>query len=176
MFNTSKLKEWSDILLKLITIIAIPVGGWWAYHNYSISDTPEPSPLINVTTDVVSYDSHSSLLVVHVKPKNIGRVPITLTGGTSGGGITVTLKIFSRDLKPGNIDKDKLPAAKNIKKVNYKLDNESNSYTIEPGAEYDDIWTFVVPRKQIYFINAELELPYDGDNPDNGDEVDSSCV
>lgn len=77
-------KDWIDLAFKLVSLIAIPIGGWWAFHNFSITDTDKWNPKIAVSAEVLPYDAQSSLLVVHVKPKNIGKVPINLYGGNNG--------------------------------------------------------------------------------------------
>ncbi|BCK86602.1 hypothetical protein MIZ01_0366 [Sideroxyarcus emersonii] len=166
-------KDWSDLLLKWVTIIAIPIGGWWTYHNFSITDTAEWNPVINVSANALPYDSHSSLLVVHVKPKNIGKVPIVLKGKNSGGDIAITLRTLPANLKQGRIDEDKLPKLNELKSV---VSEFSGEYVLEPGVEYDDVWSFIVPKGKTYFVHVELDWPYKGNKPQDGYEVDSSYI
>lgn len=45
MFDMQKAKDWSELILKWLTIIAIPIGAWWTYHNFSITDTAELNPV-----------------------------------------------------------------------------------------------------------------------------------
>ena len=56
-----KLKPWADLLLTFVSLVAIPVTGWWAYHNFSLEDTHEANPNINVTAEVMPYDDERRL-------------------------------------------------------------------------------------------------------------------
>jgi hypothetical protein len=167
------LKEWGSALLPWVTIASLFIGGWWAYHNFSITDTAEWNPEIRVSADVLPYDSNSSLLVVHVKPKNIGKVPIELQGGVKDGDISVTVSSIPSKQGLGRINETELMKVDEIKSFVNELGGD---YILEPGVEYDDLKFFVVSKDRLYFVSAQLNLPYDGDNPDDGDEVDGSTV
>lgn len=32
-------QDWADLVLKVMSIIAITLGGWWAYYQFVISET-----------------------------------------------------------------------------------------------------------------------------------------
>ncbi len=167
------LKEWGGALLPWVTIVSIFVGGWWAYHNFSITDTAEWNPEIRISVEVLPYDSNSSLLVVHVKPKNIGKVPIALYGGDKGGDISVEVSSIPSKHDTGRINESELTKVEEIKSL---VENNNGEYSLEPGVEYDDLQYFVVPKGRLYVINAQLEWPYEGENPDDGYAVDASTV
>ncbi len=165
-FELEKAKLWAEIALTCTSLIAIPVAGWWAYHNFSVEDTHEANPNISVSADVLPYDDDRRLLVVHVRPKNVGKVPIELDGGTKGD-IDVEIKALPPKLPDGRFDSDKLPikfSAKNI------VSKYAGGYVMEPGIDYDEIEVFVVPRKTTYIVRAEMDH-YDEDPED---EVEAS--
>jgi hypothetical protein len=134
--------------------------------HFIAEDTHDISPNITVSTEVQPYDDKRALLVVHVKPKNPGKVAVNLDGGDKGD-INVRIVALPAGLKNGRIDLEKLPTIASAKNIVKRF----NGYVIEPGAEYDEIETFLVPRGVIYFVTAEMD---NYDEPD--DEVDGSCV
>lgn len=163
-----KVKPWADLLLTVVSLIAIPATGWWAYHNFSVEDTHEANPNISVTAEVMPYDDERRLLVVHIRPRNLGKVPIELLGGTRGD-ISVDIKALPSKSPNGYLDLEGVPvtfAAHNI------VSGFNGGYVMEPGIDYDEIKTFVVPRGVTYVIRAEMDH-YD-DSPD--DEVDASYI
>ena len=167
------LKEWGNALLPWVTIVSIFIGGWWAYHNFSITDTAEWIPEIKVSVDVLPYDSNSSLLVVHIKPKNIGKVPVELYGGVKGGDISVAVSYMPSKHGLGRINDGELAKVEEIKSL---VKENNGEYTLEPGQEYDDLQYFVVPKDRLYVVSAQLDWPYEGDNPEDGYNVDASTV
>lgn len=173
MMELQKAKDWGDVLLKCMTIIAIPVGGWWAYYNFSITDTAELNPVISVSADVLPYDAQNALLVVHLKPKNVGKVPVELAGGKIGGDISLTIRVLTSGIKAGRVEEGKLPKQAALDSL---VAENSGDYIIEPSVEYDDVRAFVVPKGKTYFVNAELTLPNKGGKPDDEESVDSSVV
>lgn len=167
------LKEWGGALLPWVTIVSIFVGGWWAHHNFSITDTAEWNPEIRVSAEVLPYDVNSSLLVVHVKPKNIGKVPIELHGGVKGGDIIVKVSSMPSKHGMGRINENELA---NVVEIKGYVEEFGGDYLLEPGVEYDDLHYFIVPKNKLYVVNAELDLPNDGKNLKDRDEVDVSTV
>ena len=177
MIDMHKIKEWSDIVLKLMTILAIPIGGWWAYHNFSITATSEWNPEIRVTTEVFPYDLKSMLLVIHARPKNIGKVPIELYGNNKGD-ITVQIEELPSEHEIGRIGEKELVQVHEIKSL---VAENNGEYDLQPGVEYDDLQYFVVPRPEkgmskFYVISADFNWPYEGANPDEGYAVSASTV
>ncbi|WP_157658346.1 hypothetical protein [Burkholderia ubonensis] len=167
-FQLEKVKLWADLALTCASLIAIPVAGWWAYHNFSVEDTHEANPNISVSADVLPYDDDRRLLVVHIRPKNAGKVPIELDGGKKGD-IDVEVKVLPAKLPAGRIDAGKLPVRFPARNIVSRFDG---GYVIEPGIDYDEIETFVVPKNATYLVRAVMSH-YD-DAPD--DEVDASSV
>ena len=163
-----KVKPWADLLLTVVSLIAIPVTGWWAYHNFSVEDTHEANPNISVTAEVMPYDDERRLLVVHIRPKNLGKVPIELLGGKRGD-INLDIKVLPSKSPNGYLDLDGVPVMFAAHAI---VSGFNGGYVMEPGIDYDEIKTFVVPRGATYVVRAEME--HYNDSPD--DEVDASCI
>ena len=160
-------KPFADLAFTCLSVAAILVGGWWTYRNFIAEDTHDISPNITVSTEVHAYDDKHALLVVHVKPENPGKVPVVLDGGEKGD-IDVRIVAIPTGLSGGRINLEKLPIVASAKNVVKRFDR----YVIEPGAEYDEVEMFVMPRGVTYFVTAEMD--YYDQGPDN--EVDGSCV
>ena len=90
------------------------------------------------------------MVIVYIKPKNIGKVPIEITGD----GLALTLKEVPKDAKVGHIDMEKIPAILSVPDLVKKYDG----YRLEPGVEYNEVETFVLPIGNTYLIEAELNL------------------
>lgn len=162
------MKPWVDFVLTCMSLIAIPVAGWWAYHNFTVEDTHERNPNISVSADVLPYDDDHRLLVVHIRPKNVGKVPIELNGGKKGD-IDVAIKALPSKLSNGYIDFEKLPPQFPILHI---VSNFKGGYVLEPGIDYDEVETYVVKNNTTYVVYAEIN--HFNDEPD--DEIDTSIV
>ncbi|MEM5316530.1 hypothetical protein [Paraburkholderia sp. JHI869] len=163
-----KIKWWVEFALTCTSLIAIPVGGWWAYHNFTVEDTHEANPNVTVTAEVQPFNESSRLLVVHVKPKNVGKIPIELDGGKKGD-ISVDVRVLPSKLPDGLVKVDALPIKYRAANIVSKF---KGGYVMEPGIDYDEVQMFVVPKDATYIVRTEMDN-YDQD-PD--DEVDASCV
>ena len=167
------LKEWGSTLLPWVTIVSIFIGGLWAYHKFSITDEAEWNPSIRVSAEAMPY-ADKELLVIHVRPKNIGKVPISLLGRNKGD-ISISLNEFPPDHAIGRIKDEELTA---VAKIESLVAENSGSYVLEPGVEYNDVQYFVVQKAKMteYFVvSAELNWPYKG-APESADTVDASTV
>lgn len=141
--NKESFKWWVELALTCTSLVALPVGGWWAFHNFSVEDTHEANPNITVTADIQPYNESSRLLVAHIKPKNVGKIPIELDGGKNGD-ISVEVRVLAAKLSNGPVDTDAL-------RVEYSAPNivskYKGGYVMEPGIDYDEIQAFSSCRK-----------------------------
>jgi hypothetical protein len=144
-----KLNAGAEFVLTCVSVVAIPVAGYWAYHNFTVEDTHAVNPNIAVSAEVLPYDADKSLLVVHVKPRNPGKVPIKLKEGD----IDVLVETIPPGLCKGHVD-DEL----GVRMFSDGADiiGSGDSYTMEPGVEYDEVQLFVVPKGQTYLVNAAM--------------------
>jgi hypothetical protein len=91
--------------------------------------------------------------VLHFKVKNIGKVPVNQEH------VTISVKDIPEGLKPSVVDIQKLKERykEDIKK---RYPMEEDGYVLEPGVEYDELVTLIVP-KGTYAIRAEMDLGED---------------
>ena len=154
-------KDWSAVLFNLASVIALGIAGWWAYHQFSITETAAGNIQLTVASEVIKYSDKQRLLVIHVKPRNIGKTLVT----PENKGFLVEVRKIPSGAPVGPLDLKKLP-------VSYKTDlmeRFSDGYELEPGVEYDEIVVLVVPVGTMYAVRSELNL---GDNT----EVDHTAV
>lgn len=64
----------ADFILKCVSIIAIIVGGIWAWWRFDIFRADVDNVSVEVAAETAPYDQHQSLVIIHVKPHNLGRV------------------------------------------------------------------------------------------------------
>jgi hypothetical protein len=145
--DLQKARDWIDVVLKVMSIAAIIAAGAWAYYQFRLADTDASNIQMSVTTEVLKYSGDNRLLMIHVRPKNIGKVMVAPRH------LAVTVRDLPVDLKPGAVDLDKL-------KERYKadiLDRFMGGYEMEPGVEYDEVVTMIVPTG-MYSVGAEMDL------------------
>ncbi|MBI3480501.1 MAG: hypothetical protein HY016_09140 [Nitrosomonadales bacterium] len=154
-----KARDWVDFVLKAMSILAIIGAGGWAIYQFKITDTDASNIQLVVSTEVIKYQGDNRLLLIHVRPKNIGKVRV------SPKRLTLTVSDLPIDIKPSVIDLTKLSEK-------YKtdiLDRFKDGYDIEPGVEYDDIVAMIVPKNTMYSVYSEMEFK-------EGDEVDHTAI
>lgn len=155
-----KAMDWADFLLKVVSIIAIVIGGLWAYFQFDLSRAAIDNIQMTVSSESQPYGNDTRLLLIHVKPKNIGKV-LVMPGKS---GFVVTVRKIPGDLKQGVVGLEKIPEL-------YKVDlmkRFPDGYELEPGVEYDEVVAVVVPKRSSYAVKALFGV---GD-----DEVDHTAV
>lgn len=163
-FNFQKFKDWVDLSSKVISTLAILIGGYWAFHQFKLFDTDVANVQIFTSVDVFDQDGDNKLLAIHMKPKNIGKVPVEI----GKGGLIIAVRKVPMNLKPGP---NHLENLKEIYKIDLIKEKFPDGYVLEPGVEYDDIETFVVPKSSTYAITANMLLSDAGE-----DRVDHTTI
>lgn len=159
--DIQKAKDWADLLLKVVSIVAIIAGGWWAYYQFWVTDTTASNIQLALSTEVVKYSGDYRLLLIHAKPRNIGKVLVT----PGKDGFLISVRKLPDELKPGVVDLKSLPE---IYRVNL-LKRFPDGYEMEPGVEYDEVETLIVQKGGLYSVKAVMDL---GDNT----EVDQTTI
>lgn len=154
-----KARDWVDLILKVMSILAIIVAGSWAIYQFEITETNASNIQLTISTEVLKYSGNNRLLLIHVHPKNIGKVLV------SPKLLTVTVSDLPINLKPGVIELAKL----NERYKTDILDRFKGGYDLEPGVEYDEVVVLIVPKDTFYSVYGVLEFS-------EGDEVDHTTV
>jgi hypothetical protein len=74
----SRLRDSLDPLSKMATIGAVVIAGIWTYHLHQITGEEEINPEIWVSAQTFSYSNDARFLLVRIRRKNVGKVPIDL--------------------------------------------------------------------------------------------------
>jgi len=155
-------KDYVDLTLKALSILAIIAGGGWAYYQFRLFESDADNIQITVSTELLKYSGDFRLLLIHTRPKNIGKVLVT----PGKDGLILTVRKLPANLNSGAVDLDKLP----VTYTTNILKKYPDGYVLEPGVEYDELVALIVPKDDsVYVAKAVLDL---GDK----DEVDHTTV
>jgi len=167
--NLDAARDWADLTLKIMSALAIAAGGVWAYFQWRVTDAAETGAQISTSAEVLPYRQGLCLVVIHAKPKNVGRVPIS----AGRNGLSVTLQELPASLPPGAVNPNELKLRHAPVDVIAAWRNEG--YVIEPGVEYDELQTEVAPIGSIFLARAELDVG-DGTEVDQSTVVRADCI
>lgn len=156
-----KLRDWADLALKCVSVVAIVMGGTWALYQHRITETASYNVQVAVSAEFQPYGGDLRLLLIHARPKNIGKVLVE--PGKSG--FVVTVRTIPEKLKEGVVDLEDLP----VFYMDDLLKRFPDGYELEPGVEYDEVVALVVPKGKMFAVKATLDL---GDDT----EVDHTTV
>jgi hypothetical protein len=156
-----KIRDWVDLILKCLSIVAIVVAGWWALYQFRLTETAAYNVQIAVSAESQAYGNDLRLLLIHVRPKNIGKVLVT----PGKLGLVVTVRSIPERLKSGVVDLEELP----VFYTGDLMNRFPDGYDLEPGVEYDEVLALIVPKGKMFSIKAILDL---GDDT----EVDHTTV
>jgi len=159
-----KVKDWADLILKVVSIVAVCVGGWWAFYQFRLFDTNVENVQIKVVAEVINLSGDNKMILVHLNLENIGKVPAKI----SQDGYVVTLRKIPLDLKAGVVDFRQFRILNQISLMQKEF---KEGYELEPGVKYEDVVAFVVSDKALYAVRGQISLDGWG-----GDEVDHSAI
>lgn len=157
--------EKADFLLRLLTFIALVVGGTWALHLYRLSGSDDWGINISLETKVLPYHDKLRLLVVHVKSKNPRNVNVELLSKL-GDSYTLRVRRLPPDAKDGTVFEEDQGNLNLISKIDLMKSAEGD-YEILPGAEMDDMRVFVLPIGTTVSLYADMER-HNGEVDKNG--------
>ncbi len=154
-------RDIADLILKYVSTVAIVVGGCWAAYTFLVGENTATIIQLTITSETLQYGGGNGLLVVHVKPKNIGKKLVVLDKQR----FDVVITKIPANLSPGMLHPQKnLPYH-----VENLMTRFRDGYELEPGIEYDELVSLIVPAGSVYAIRSQLEL---GD----GTEVDQDAI
>jgi hypothetical protein len=125
--DLQRLRDCLDAVLKLVSIVAIVVGGTWAYYQFSVTRTTASNVQLAVSAESQRFSDDLRLLLIHARPRNIGKVIVT----PSKAGFLLTVSTLPTNAKPGVLELDKLPLLYQVD----LLKRFPDGYDLEPGVE-----------------------------------------
>ncbi|WP_148264853.1 hypothetical protein [Collimonas fungivorans] len=142
-----------ELVLKLASIAAIGVAGYWAWYQFDLGGNDGWMINLDMTTEVLPYKDHDNLrlLVVHVKSKNPRASTIEFNQKDKDS-YNLTVRELP-DVKSGtemDIEKGKL-----ITKIDL-MPKDTDGYIFLPNSEFDDMTSIVLPVNSIVSLSASL--------------------
>ncbi|AOJ69531.1 MULTISPECIES: hypothetical protein [Burkholderia] len=143
-----------DLILKVLSCIAILVAGGWAAWIFWLGGSTDWQNNITLDTQVLPYHDNLRLLVIHAKSKNPRNSTFALTSSNKD---TYQLRVrkLPVDAKAGTVfheDEGELVASANL------LERAGDSYEFLPNAEMDDMQAVVLPAGSMVSVIAEMKI------------------
>lgn len=143
--------ELADLVLKILSSLALIVGGVWAYFQFSIGGGQDWMNKMTIQAQVLPYQEKLRLVVVHVKSKNPRFVQTDLDPKQDA------FKLILRKLPDGLlsgavIQEDDGEVMKSVDLL------PADGSQLSPSAEFDDMVTFVLPVGITVNITAEMDV------------------
>ncbi|ALS65509.1 hypothetical protein EGJ54_24510 [Pandoraea apista] len=141
----------ADPCSKWAQVLAVGGTAAWAIFTFNLFGTSTITPTLKVSASVLPYDTDHRLLVVRVKPGNVGRVPLDI----SDQPMSIAIKEIPAGHETGYVNRDDLKplyVAQNI------IGRYKGGYELDPGVEFDEVEPFVVPAGRTYVVEATLSL------------------
>ncbi|MFM0275783.1 hypothetical protein PQR37_30230 [Paraburkholderia nemoris] len=147
--------EIADLVLKVLSCLAIIGGGVWAYYQFDISGSTGWQNNLALETQVLPYHDDLRLLVVHVKSKNPRNVEFNLVK-KDGDSFVLRVQRVADDAKVNTIvDLDR----RNVVVPDIDLlANTGGEYDFAPNAEMDDVRTIVLQVGSTVALTADMEM------------------
>jgi len=163
--SATSIQQYLDIVLKIASIFAIIVTGYWAYYRFDLSGNDDWVINMKMHTEILPYGEKSRLLVVRLEANNPTQTNVNIEKGKGGFKITVR----------------KIPAARKVGEV---LDEATSGEVIAernllvadiellPNAIFGYTEGFIVPLGQEVYVEAVMERSngnskkYDSGNSD----------
>jgi hypothetical protein len=149
---------WADFVFNVFSCLAIVIAGVWAAYQFRLFRAAEQNIEIKVAAEFVKYSAELRMLVIHARPKNIGKITVWPHKGGS-------CCDRSGDSARTRVGKGRPKSAELVLSTKL-LDDED---LLEPGVEYHEATALVVPSGAMYVVRAEMDL---GDDQ----EVDDTTV
>ena len=115
---------------------------------------------MTLSTETIPYSNGLRLLIVHIRPKNIGKV--LFEPGSKGFHLFV--KKLPKDPPYGQLLEP--TTGKPFKEIDI-LRHDKGGYELEPGVEYDETETLVVSKGDNFYLETELWWPNNDDFVNN---------
>ncbi|WP_406867595.1 hypothetical protein [Paraburkholderia fungorum] len=146
--------EIADLVLKVLSCLAIIGGGVWAYYQFEIAGSTDWQNNLALETQVLPYHDDFRLLVVHVKSKNPRNVEFNLVK-KDGDSFVLRVQRVADDAKVNTIiDPDRHNVV--VPDIDL-LANTGGEYDFAPNAEMDDMRTIVLKVGSTVVLTADME-------------------
>jgi hypothetical protein len=163
--KSSACKGRIDDVKAIIEIAAIVVGGWWAYHQFTVEEPKAHNLVLAAAATPIRTGTEESAILVDVTLRNIGKVKIAAGIQPEGEGCELSV-IRYKDLQdhPTDAETPSKPIVDwdlqmgDAKEVigKYNLLRYYPDYVINPGVEYHERVVVPVTPGYLYGIRARF--------------------
>jgi len=154
------ISDWLDVIHHVVEVVAIIVGGLWAYFRFRIKRESKWNLNVKVAAAVFPHSSNRRLLIVNMTLHNVGNVVVYGKKDDKEGeccAYVYKIQKTDKDKYIGPIEVDYNRAKNEVGKVNFL--EEEGYYYLEPGATYEESAAFVVKAGRVYaVVGAFTEL------------------
>lgn len=167
-----QLTEIAELMLKWGSLVALLLGGGWAFYKFVLEGADDWVNNISVQAQVLPYRDDLRMLVVHVKSKNPRNAKFELDRKNG----TFEVRVHSI---PGNLGANSvLQQGDGALLATANLMPE-DGWELLPYGEFDDIVTFILPVGTIAAVTATMTKANGSTTSpgtDDSDEVSASTV
>jgi hypothetical protein len=146
--------EFADLALKILSCLAIVGASAWALWIFGLSGSRDWQLNLTMDANVLPYRDNLRLVVVHVHVHAKNPRPVTFQLDSKAGD---TYQLRARQIDPAKAANDVID--EDTGTVLAKADlmaGTGDLYEFLPGAEMDDMRTFVLPAGSIVAFTAEV--------------------
>ncbi|MFM0644986.1 hypothetical protein PQR14_11685 [Paraburkholderia bryophila] len=149
-----RILEIADLVLKVLSCVAIIGGGVWAYYQFDIAGATDWQNNLALETAVLPYRDDLRLLVVHVKSKNPRNTKFDLVKKDGDSFVLRVQRVADNAQVDTVVDSD--PHNLAVPDIDL-LANTGGEYEFAPNAEMDDMRTIVLKVGSNVALTAEME-------------------
>jgi hypothetical protein len=149
--NRADIATVTQVVTAIFQIVAVVVAAIWTWRLSTVTGETIENPNVTVTAEVLPYDDTQRLLIVNMRPKNVGKAVIRYHPTDD---MRITVKALTPGKAPGGlVDVDGLPVTFQTKNLFTKY---GTAYELYPGIEFHESAAFVVqPGK--YYVEGEIK-------------------
>ena len=154
--NKNYFREKVDFAIRviscLLTLGAVIIGGFWTYHQYTLSGEDGWTINLSIQTEVLPYHDDLRMLVVNLVSKN-PRPYVNEISDKNKDSFKLYFREIQKDLTDGSIiDDDKI---KDIQTVDI-LKDAGGDYAFFPSSELNETRTLIVHKDKVISVTAKI--------------------
>ncbi|MDR3482780.1 MAG: hypothetical protein P4L91_18940 [Burkholderiaceae bacterium] len=152
----------ADLSLKILSCVAILVGGYWTYHIFDVGGGSDWMINLDMQTEVLPYDESFRLLVVHVHSKNPRNVSFKFRPKDGRYDLTFRKFVVLKENQVGDEDFGTVLNTVNLM--------PEDGIVWAPYAEFDDMRVLLVRKGIVVGVNAALHVNPDDDRDNDRED------
>lgn len=164
--------EIADFFIRLLTLVAVVGGGFWAWYQYVEGGATDWQNNITIKTEVLPYHDDLRLLVVHVQSKNPRATKLELQSDKHDA-FDLRVRTLPAGATLGRVfheDEGDLVASADLLKL------AGGDYEFLPQAEMDDMQAIVVKANTWISVIADMKVHTGTSNAHGRPDIDENAT